>query len=347
MRVTGKHTQERRTSMISKRRINTVTALVIVLTSIACGNLPLPVGKQSGQLMLSDAPEAELVFIASDPVWTLSSDDDGNLYILTDNGDILRIDADGDSESVYSGLALCGFSRRVMTVLPDGDLVVNDCVDKTDILMRIDQNGNATVLQELSDNLLSLSSDPDGNVYVGTWTSEGDITLNLNPTHLGGADDIMGQVSKLSPDGTLDTIYEGGIPVALAVNEEGDIVIAIWGKSGPFRPEKKDYSVCSYLGLFWVGMSDQVEILRIADGQDQTITETMNAVSTITSQGENHVVVGMHDSDSCGLYLVGAEREPQRLTFSDDEIDDNIRGLTIAGGRLHFVDVDGNVYRVQ
>ena len=55
----------------------------------------------------------------------------------------------------------------------------------------------------------------------------------------------------------------------------------------------------------------------------------------------------MQDSDSCGIYLVGTEQEPQRLTFSDDEIDDNIMGLTIADEHLYFADVDGHVYRVQ
>jgi hypothetical protein len=337
--------------MITQRRIkNLISALVLLLASVACVCIPLPdVEQDDQQLTLSDNPQAELVYTASDPIWRLSSDRDGNLHVLTDGGDLLRIDADGGSEEVYSGLALCSFSRRVMTVLPGGELVVNDCVDETDTLVRIDQDGGVTTLLELEDNVLSLSSDADGNVYLGTWTSEGNISLNFNPTHLGGADSIAGQISKLSPDNTLTTIYEGGIPVALAAGDDGSLIAAIWGKSGPFRPEKKGYSVCSYLGLFWIGMSDQVKIVQVAgDQEEQIITEALNSTSAITLRNKDRMItVGMHDPDPCGIYLVEAGQEPLRLTFSDDEIDDNIMDLTIAGKYVYFADVNGNVYRVK
>lgn len=263
---------------------------------------------------------------------------------------MLRIGADGGSEKVYSGLALCSFSRRVMTVLPDGELVVNDCVDKTDRLVRIDQDGSVTTLAELQDNVLSLSSDPDGNVYVGTWASEGNISLNFQPfTYLGGADNITGQISRLSTDNALTTIYEGGIPVALATGDDGDLVAAIWGESGPFRPEEKEYSACSPLGRFWICMSDQVKVVRVGgDGEEQIITEAMNSVSAATLRNADRVVVvGMHDPDPCGIYLVETGQEPLRLTFSDDEVDDDTMGLTIAGKYVYFADVSGNVYRVK
>ncbi|MBN1979478.1 MAG: hypothetical protein JW918_18935 [Anaerolineae bacterium] len=343
--------------MTTKKRIKTLTpALVLLLASVACVCVPLPgielpdLGQDDQQFTLSDNPQAELVYTASDYVWRLSSDRDGNLYVLTDGGDLLRIDAEGGSEKVYSDLALCSFSRRSMAVLPSGDLVVNDCADKTDRLLQIDQDGNATTLLELQDNVLSLSSDLDGNVYVGTWASEGNLNLNLQPfTYLGGADNITGQISRLSPDNTLTTIYEGGIPVALATGDDGDLVAAIWGESGPFRPERKEYSACSYLGMFWIGMSEQVKVVRIAgDDEVQIVTEAMNSVSAVTLRNVDRVVVvGMHDPDPCGIYLVETGQEPLRLAFSDDEVDDDIMGLTIAGEYLYFADVDGNVYRAQ
>ena len=343
--------------MNTKKRIkNLIPALVLLLASVACVCVPLPgiklpdLGQDAQQLTLSDDPQAELVYTASDYVWRLSSDRDGNLYVLTDDGDLLRIDAEGGSEKVYSDLALCSFSRRVMTVLPDGEIVVNDCVDKTDRLLQIDHDGGATTLLELQDNVLSLSSDLDGNVYVGTWTSEGNLSLNLQPfTYLGGADNITGQISRLSPDNTLTTIYEGGIPVALATGDDGDLVAAIWGESGPFRPERKEYSACSYLGMFWIGMSEQVEVVRVADdGEEQIVTEAMNSVSAVTLRNTDRVVVvGMHDPDPCGIYLVETGQEPLRLTFADDEVDDDIMDLTIAGNYLYFADVSGHVYQVK
>jgi hypothetical protein len=349
-------------SMITQRRIkNLIPALALLLASVACVCVPLPdielpdvelpdVGQDDQQLTLSDNPQAELVYTASDYVWRLSSDRDGNLYVLTDGGDLLRIDAEGGSEEVYSDLALCSFSRRAMAVLPGGELVVNDCVDKTDRLLRIDQHGSATTLLELQDNVLSLSSDPDGNVYVGTWTSEDNISLNFQPfTHLGGADSIAGQISRLSPDDTLTTIYEGGIPVALATGDDGGLVAAIWGESGPFRPERKEYSACSYLGMFWIGMSDQVKVVQVTDDQEeQIVTEAMNSVSAITLRNADRiVVVGMHDPDPCGIYLVETGQEPLRLAFADDEVDDDIMDLTIAGEYVYFADVSGHVYRAK
>jgi len=333
------------TKTVSPPIVPTATPTSVQPTPTPTSIQPTPKLAQEDQLTLSEDAQAELIFTAPDYVWTLSSDNDGNLYIITDGGDILQIDADGNSQQVYNGLTRCGFSKSAMTILPNGDLVFNTCVDEKETLIKLDQEGNETTLVELDDSLLSMTSDADGNIYIGTWTSEGDITLNFNPTHLGGAVSITGQILMLSPDNTLTTIYEGGIPVALTAGNEGNVIAAIWGESGPFSPESKSFTVCSHLGIFWIGMSDQVKIMQVV--AEQTITEDLNSVSTIGLANEDLVVaVGMR-GDQCGIFFFETGQAPRKLSFSDDEIDNNIMGLTIAGGHLYFADVEGNVYRVR
>ena len=71
---------------------------------------------------------AELVFECENPLVDVDSDKEGNFYLASYNGDIFKVSKDGSPEKIYSGIKCCGFSLTSLTVLPEGDLIVNDCV---------------------------------------------------------------------------------------------------------------------------------------------------------------------------------------------------------------------------
>lgn len=325
-----------------------LTTLVII--SLICGCIsPSELGTDRTS-RLSESLQADLLFTAPDSIMALSCDHEENVYIVTSNGDITRIDPDGKSKDIYSGLDCCGFSETALTINPDGDLIVNDCIDKEDVIIKIDQKGSKTTLIELEESLVSMTSDSSGRIYLGIWASEGDLTVLVQPfNHLGAADHISGQILVLGEDGKINKLYEGGLPLALATSKTSGVYASIWGDSGRFSAKKKhEYSVCDFRHSFRICLSDNVEIREISrDHGEHLITSGLDAVSSIATNKEGLTfVVGVDEEQECGIYEIKQGQDPRRLLFSEDDVDAYITGLALSDSNLYFSDEDGNVYRV-
>jgi WD40 repeat protein len=289
---------------------------------------------------------AELVYSSQTPVIAMASDRTGLLYAVTEDGDILQISPDGQSNVIYSGLTRCGFSLAAATVLPDGRLLVNTCVDNKDSLIAIDQAGNAATLLSLDDSLISMTSDLSGRVYLGVWHSEGNLTINYQPfTYLAGADQMNGRILAMAPDGALTPVYEGGLPMSLSVSQAGTLFASIWGQSGRFRPENKSYQVCDLRTAFWITLSDQVAIVQIADSQADVLTENFLGAADLTSANQSMFAVGRAGEDECGIYRFEPGKEPEKLLFAEEGVDQALTGLLVSSTGLHFANADGDVYR--
>lgn len=318
---------------------------VLVILSLICGCISLP---ESETRVLNESIKADLIFTAPDPVTALSCDQEENIYIVTNKGDITKIDPDGKSKDIYSGLNCCGFSNRVLTINPDGDLIVNDCIDNKDIIIKIDQNGRKTTLMELEEILLSIASDSSGRIFLGIWDSEGDISVSFQPfNHLSAADHLSGQILVLGEDSEIDKLYEGGLPLALATSKTSGLYASIWGNNGRFHAEAKNYSFCDPRYSFWICLSDTVEIKEITgDKGVHLITSGLDAVSSIATNKEGFIFVVGTDETGCGIYEIKQGHNPQRVLFPQDDMDESITGLALSDSNLYFSDVDGNVYRV-
>jgi hypothetical protein len=290
------------------------------------------------------AATAEVLFTASNVVMALATDPDDNVYAVTIDGNLIRIAPDGSSENLYTGLERCGFSNRTVAVLPDGNVVVNDCVDTQDTLVQIDQKGNTSTLLQLEESLITMASDPAGNLYLGYWTSEGDISIEFRPTYLSGADYIDGRIAMLKPDGQLDNLYEGRIPLSIAAPREGHLYAALWGDKGRFKAEPKSYTMCGPTKNFWIAFSDNTTLQQILP--DSTGSPTDGVFSYI-APGRDEVLYafGNVKEEPCGIYIIEPAQEPERLTFIESDVDKKITTMTASVNNVYFADVDGNVYR--
>ncbi len=317
-----------------------------MLMALVCSCSPAASGNR---VNLTDTLQADLIFTVPAGILALSSDKAGNVYAVTVDGTIVRVAPDGSSKQLYSGLKSCGFSLPVITILPGGDIVFNDCVDQKDTLIKLDQQGNKSTLIKLDENLIAMSSDSAGQVYLGFWTSKGNLTVVSNPNHLTAAEQIGGQVSVLSADGQLKNIYTGGLPFALSASEEGALVAATWGKSGPVKSENKSYSVCASKNVFWAILSGQVAIDQLAADQSTTpVTNRLKAVSALTlMKGWPAFAVGMDDTGKCGIYAVEAGQTPVKLSFNQADVDKYAIALASTGNVLYFADEDGHLYKVD
>jgi photosystem II stability/assembly factor-like uncharacterized protein len=332
-----------RTMRLSHGQVLLATIAVLVTAALAC-NLN-PVLKTTAPRI----PAAEVIFTAPEAIIALAADKAENVYAVTIEGNLLKIAPDGKSEQLYSGLKRCGFSDRALTVLPNGDVVTNDCADKKDTLVKIDQGGNKTTLTQLEDSLISMTSDSSGKIYLGFWMSDGDINLNFNPSYLAGADYISGQVSVLGEDGNLDSLYEGGLPLSIAASEAGELYATLWGQAGRFRPESKNYSMCGPTKNFWIGLSDHVEIQHLArDRQDPIVGRGSNGVLSYIAVGKGRLLFafGKFGEGECGIHQISQGSNPQRLSLTEDDVQKNITSLAVSDSNLYFSDADGNVYRI-
>lgn len=295
-------------------------------------------------------PSAEVMFTASEAVIALAADKDENVYAVTVEGNLFKIAPDGESSQLYSGLKRCGFSDRALTVLPNGDVIANDCTDNKDTLIRIDPEGNSSPLTQLEESLMSMTSDASGRLYLGFWTSEGDINVNFNPSYLAGADYLAGRVAVLGEDGKPVSLYEGGLPLSMAASPSGELYAAIWGQAGPFRPISKNYTMCGPTKNFWIGLSDQAGIQQLAPGQQEPIvTHKAGGVFSQLAVGKDGLLFafGKVGEEECGIYQIRRGSDPQRLSFKEDEVQKNITSLAASDSHLYFADADGKLYRLR
>jgi len=291
--------------------------------------------------------DVELIFECEDPLVAVDSDKEGNFYLISYTGDVYMISENGAADTICSGIESCGFSFTSLAVLPEGDLLTNDCVDDKDVLFKINEKGEKTEFLSMESNLLTLTSDVSGKIYAGAWVSEGNLTVNFNPNHLSAADYIAGKILEIDKNGNVEEIYEGGIPVCLKTDASGNLTAAVWGVKGGFEAESKSYSVADLRHIFWVTLSENASI--IYPKKTVTInTEDLNAISSFVFLNDKTIIVqGIDEIGGAGLYLLKENNIPVELTFNQEKIAHSITGLEVSNGNLYFINVDGKLYKVK
>ncbi len=291
--------------------------------------------------------DVELVFECPEPLVALDSDKEGNFYLISYNGDVFKVSENGSNEKIYSGIKCCGFSLTSLTVLPEGDLIVNDCVDDKDVLFRIYKNGGRSKVAEIDGNLLSLTSDNSGRIFAGVWVSEGDLTVNFNPNHLSAAEYIAGKILEVDENGKAAEIYEGGLPMCMKSKNGENVFAAIWGKEGRFTAKEKSYSVADLRHMFWVTLTENAKIVSV-DEEKKINTGDLQSISSFEFLSNGPLVIQAIPSiGGAGLYLLKEGTDPIELTFKKDKIDHSITGLKVSNGSLYFTNVDGKFYKVK
>ena len=291
--------------------------------------------------------DVELIFECEDPLVAVDSDKEGNFYLISYTGDVYIISENGTADTIYSGIESCGFSFTSLAVLPEGDLLTNDCVDDKDVLFKINKKGEKTEFLRMESNLLTLSSGISGKIYAGTWVSEGNLTVNFNPNHLSAADYIAGKILEIDKKGNVEEIYEGGIPVCLRTDASGNLAAAVWGDKGGFEAESRDYSVADLRHIFWVTLSENANIIY-PNKKENINTEGLKAISSFVFLDDKTVIVqGIDEIGGAGLYLLKERNIPVELTFNQEKITHSITGLVVSKGNLYFINVDGNFYKVK
>jgi WD40 repeat protein len=293
--------------------------------------------------------DAQLLLKAGEPVVALTSDKNGNLYVVTySTNRVLRIAPDGTSTTLYSGVKPCSYSLAAITTLPGGEVVVNNCVDDKDTLLEIDSQGNATTLPPLMSeayekNLLSMAADSTGRLYLGFWRTENNLTVQSSPTYISQADYVAGEVVTLEADGSFTTLYEGGLPIALTLTPTGELYVALWGQSGSFSAESKTYSICDPRLMLWIVLSEQVQVAQLSGGQAVPVTDRLIGASSLASPGGLLLTAGRTEADGCGVFdpVTG-----QQIAFIEQDVDMDLTEMTASGSTLYFSDVDGNIYQV-
>jgi hypothetical protein len=289
----------------------------------------------------------ELVFECEDPLVAVDSDKEGNFYLVSYNGNVFKVLEDGTSKEIYSGLGCCGFSLTSLTVLPDGDLILNDCEDNKDILIKINQKGEKSELAKFEHSVLSLTSDKSGKIFAGIWVSEGNLTVNFDPNHLSAAEYIAGKILEVNKDGSLKEIYEGGLPMCIRSDNGGNLFATLWGEKGAFSPEPKSYSVADLRHIFWIALSEECKIISLSEGK-QLNTGNLQSISSFEFFNNGSLIVqAIPEGGKAGLYLLRGESEPINLKFIQEETDNGITGLKVSKGVLYFINVDGKFYKVK
>jgi len=295
----------------------------------------------------SDNLEVELVFECAEPLVAVDSDKGGNFYLASYGGDIFKISKSGTTDTIYSGIKCCGFSLTSLTVLPNGDLIVNDCVDDKDVLFKIYKQGGRSEFAKIESNLLSLTSDNSGRVFAGVWVSEGNLTVEFDPNHLAAAEYIAGKILEFDKDGNIAEIYEDGLPMCIRSNAGGDLLTAVWGGKGSFEAEEKSYSVADLRHMFWITLTEDSKIISV-DGEKKINTGDLKSISSFEFLGDGSIVVqAIPEVGGVGLYLVKEGADPIDIMFSQEKIDHGITGLEVLNGKLYFINVEGKFYKIK
>jgi hypothetical protein len=307
--------------------------LMVQFTAINCKG-----GLNKEPLLIYEAPDKE-------PVIAIACDNSDNVYAVTIKGNLVKIASDGTTKQLYSGLKRCGFSNRCLAILPNGDVVTNDCEGYKDVLVKIDENGKKEILLKLENSLNCLAADASGIIYLGYWVSEGNLTVSQ---FLQRADYLKGVIAQVTADNQLKQLYEGGVPQGLAVSNSGELYVAIWGEKGPFRPKAKTYSMCGPTRNFWIAMSEQTKILKLTPGGEaQPVTKELTGCSYFALNSEGHILAFGKSADArCGLYKIQAGQTPIRKVFQQDDITNNLTSLAVSKNYLFFSDSKKGIYKV-
>ena len=291
--------------------------------------------------------DVELVFECTEPLVAVDSDTEGNFYLVSYNGDVFKVLENGTSEKIYSGINCCGFSLTALSVLPNGDLIINDCVDDKDVLFRIHKEGGRNEFANIESNLLTLTSDNSGRVFAGVWVSEDNLTVEFNPNRLSAADYIAGKILEVNEDGNLKEVYEGGLPMCMKSKNGENVFAAIWGKKGSFKAEEKSYSVADLRHIFWITLTEDAKIISV-EGEKKINTGDLKSISSFEFLSDGSLVAqAIPAIGGAGLYLLKKGSDPIDLMFNQEKIDHSITGLEVSKGNLYFINVEGKLYRVK
>lgn len=310
--------------------------LFIVMFQFTASNCNGGLNKEP--LLIYEAPDKE-------PVIAVACDNSDNVYAVTIKGNLVKIASDGTTKQLYSGLKRCGFSSRCLAILPNGDVITNDCEGYKDLLVKIDGNGKKEVLLKLENSLNCLAADASGNIYLGYWISEGNLTVSQ---FLQRAEYLKGVIARVTADNQLKQLYEGGVPQGLAVSNTGELYAAMWGQAGAFRPKAKKYSMCGPTRNFWIAMSEESKILKLTPGGEaQPVTNELIGCSYFALNSEGHILAFGKTADGrCGIYKIQAGQPPTRRIFQQDDITDNLTSLAVSTNYLFFSDSKKGVYKV-
>ncbi|MBN1649067.1 MAG: hypothetical protein JW874_13610 [Spirochaetales bacterium] len=312
-----------------------ITALILVLALANCGT-----SAQQG---------LELLVTLENPVVDLDTDAKGNLYALAYNGDIVRIDSKKNSTVIYSGIKSGGFSWMQFAVLDDGTVVFNDYEDNIDVLYSLAPGGTATELCRFEDgmNVVTISSDKKSRIFAGFWGSDGNITVDFDPSRISAAENMWGKIVSFdiaSPNDRRE-IFSGGVPISLEINPSGDLYASIWGHRGSYRAKNDSYSIVNFYHKFWVFLSKEVELMQFKGEQGTSLQKnTINALSNLAFKNNELVGFGLSPEDETAMLLIAGTGNTKITGLPSDKIEGT---LAMKGGKnlLYFANVDGQIFR--
>lgn len=321
--------------MIKKSISNIVFIfLFFILQLTACRS-----GADNEPLLIYEAP-------ADEPVIAITNDSQDNVYAVTIKGDLLKISPEGDTKKLHAGLRRCGFSNRCLVVLPSGEVVTTECEKFKNVLVKIDPNGKKEIMHKLEHSLNCMAVDKSGKIYLGYWISVGNLTVSR---FLQRAEYLKGVIAEITSDNQLKTLYEGGIPQALSVSENGELYASVWGKTGAFRPASRKYSMCGPTKAFWIAMAEHSKIIKIIPGnKPQLISDELIGCSYLALKNSDQILAfGNSSTDRCGIYKIFPRQKPVRKIFHNDKITDNLTSLAVSKNFLFFSDTQKGIYKIE
>jgi hypothetical protein len=140
------------------------------------------------------------------------------------------------------------------------------------------------------------------------------------------------------------TLYEGGLPLALAVDETGALYASIWGKKGYFRAERDSYSVVNNYHLFWIMFSKEIQVLKFTGGESEIInTNKVQALSNLACRGKELIGFGLSAEDEVGMFFIG--ETIARIEQIEKEKIKGVLAVTYFKNALYMSNVEGEIFK--
>ena len=319
-----------------------------LLVFASCADNGIPLKDLRGRIQGGSKRTVELVFAAHNTVVALVDNRRGALYAATSIGDVYKIAGVNKGERIYRGLSSCEDNWTGLATDRDGGLVANRCRDGRNTIVSISDKGEVKDLFPVTGRVVSLTSDSRGTIYIGTWTSEGNVSISLNPRSLAGAEFIEGKIFVKDPGDPLAQLYDGAIPVCLGVSGRDSLYASLWGQKGYFAPEKKTFSYVDPYRAYWLELSDKIRLVNFSEGQTRFENSLINSLSLfVIPDGDYLFGYGISKEGVGGFYLVEENRPPIRLLFQDQKYDKNVTALALHDGVVYFGNAEGNIYRIK
>ncbi|MBN2352154.1 MAG: hypothetical protein JXD23_06240 [Spirochaetales bacterium] len=339
--------------MIRKRRDHALLGKacglgLCLLVFASCADNGIPLRDLRGRIQGGSKRTAELVYETRNNVVALADNRRGALYAATSIGDVYKITDVNKGERIYRGLSGCEDNWTGLAIDRDGGLAANRCRDGRNTIVSISDSGEVKDLFPVPGRVVSMTSDSKGGIYIGTWTSEGNVSISLNPRSLAGAEFINGKIYVRQPGDPLAQLYDGAIPVCLGVSERDAFYASLWGQRGYFAPEKKTFGYVDPYRAYWLELSDKVRLVNFTDGKTRFDNSLIDSLSLFVIPDDDYLFgYGISKEGVGGFYLVEENRPPIRLLFQDQKYDKNVTALTLHNGVVYFGNVEGNIYRIK